>query len=48
MMRHIRDFGALSLTRDRRKMAGVKGVREMKDVKTVRNEGSEDLGGVII
>lgn len=26
-------------------MEAVKGVREMKDVKTVRNEGSENLGG---
>lgn len=45
MMRHIRDFGALLLDkRGRRKMEALKGVKAMRDVKTVRNEG----GGVII
>lgn len=50
MMRHVRDFGALSMTKRKEKKNGdkmgtLKGVRGRKDVKRVRNEGREDQEG---
>lgn len=41
-MRHIRNFWALSLTREDDKTETLKGVRERKDVKWVRNRGRKD------